>query len=195
MILLQFHQISMLIIFFEQNYGSFNPKLGLQMLTRSQWTHFTKKTHGCPIQGAIYNGCRTDFAPISPKIHVKIVLTQKYGLFNPKLGLHMLTRSQWTHSTKKNHGCPIQGTIYNGCRSHFGQKSTLKKSQKQKKAILTPNCGYICSHDPNGYISAKKPTGALYRERSTTGDAPISTGAAPRAAIFGQGPMKKKFFF
>ena len=37
----------------------------------------------------------------------------------------------------------------------------------------TPNWGYKCSHDPNGHISAKKPTGALYRERSTTDAAPI----------------------
>ena len=86
---------------------------------------------------------------------------------------------------KKPTGALYRERSTTGAAPIFAKNRLQKNPKNRKRQFLTPNCGYICSHDPNGYISAKKPTGALYRERSTTGDAPISTGAAPRAAIFG----------
>ena len=39
--------------------------------------------------------------------------------------------------------------------------------------FLALNCGYIYSHEPNGHIYAKKPTGAIGRGKVRTGAAPI----------------------
>ena len=66
----------------------------------------------------------------------------------------------------------LQPAPYHFC-SHFTKNPCLNVFLNINMGYSTPNCGYICSHDPNGHILTKKTTGALYRERSTTGAAPI----------------------
>ena len=67
--------------------------------------------------------------------------------------------------------------VYDGRRSDFAPispKIQLKKSWKIEIWVIQPQMGFTYAHTiPMDTFQQKKTTGALYRERSTTGAAPI----------------------
>ena len=62
------------------------------------------------------------------------------------------------------------------CGAYIIRKAPERESDalKVKKCVFVlQTVIYICSHEPNGHLYAKKPTSAIGRENVTTGAAPI----------------------
>ena len=75
----------------------------------------------------------------------------------------MLTRSQWTHFTKKT-TCAIYREGSGTRKWPFLAKNyDFKFFKNSHTSFLTHFFALICPHEPSGRIDAKKPTSAIYR--------------------------------